>query len=341
MTGPARRRAFAIAVVLLSCLAALTTAEGLVRLLEARQRSGEKRRARYEEAYQARSFRKGGLGPAGYLAEGFRGLVSDEYGRPVEWIHNSAGFRSRREFAREPPPGTLRILILGDSFVAGYRMGQDDTFGALLERWLRESGEHRDVEVLLAATEEPATSLYYLERWGLSWKPHLVLLGLTLGNDIAQVYFTLGPQAAYRFSDRQGSPGLEINPAANHDARLPLVQHPLLPPECWRPGSGHEPDWLHRSHKAGEGRFHLAALFSAWLAERRERRAPQAIVSTWGAYRDPRLFDGNGLGMYLQPPPRKIALAYHRLFLVLRGYRDLCRQHGVACAAAVFPQRFQ
>ncbi len=335
MAQPARRFTLAAAVVAFSCLAALAAAEGIVRLLEARSLGG---RQRYEEAYQARAFKKE-LGEAGYLAEGFRGQVSDEYGRPVEWVHNSAGFRSRRELAREPPPGTLRILVVGDSFVAGHRVGQEETFGAHLERWLRESGRYRDVEVLLAAVEEPATGLYYLERWGLAWKPHLVIVGLTLGNDIAQVYFNLGPHGMYRFPGQEGGPVLDLNPAADHEAQLAAVRQPLLPRECWVPGRGSEPEWL--SSKSEEGWLRLAAISRAWLARRRERREPQAILSTWGAYRDPRLFDGNGIGMYLKEPPSEIEEAYRRLRFVIRGYRNLCRRHGVAVAAAIFPQRFQ
>ncbi|HVR95247.1 MAG TPA: hypothetical protein VMW27_01440 [Thermoanaerobaculia bacterium] len=335
MAPPARRPTLAAAVVVLSCLAALAVAEGVVRLLEARRLVG---RQKYEEAYQARAFKKE-LGEAGYLAKGFRGQVSDEYGRPVEWVHNSAGFRSRREFAREPPPGTLRILIVGDSFVAGHRVGQDDTFGAQLETWLRESGRYQDVEVLLAAVEEPATGLYYLERWGLAWKPHLVIVGLTLGNDIAQVYFNLGPNGMYRFPDQEGGPVLDLNPEADHEAQAHLVEQPLLPQGCWVPGRGSEPEWLSRDEERPS--LAIAALFQTWLAKRRERQAPQAILSTWGEYRNPRLFDGNGIGMYLEKPPPEIEEAYRRLRFVVRGYRNLCRRHGVPVAVAVFPQRFQ
>ena len=68
-------------------------------------------------------------------------------------------------------------------------MGQKETFSALLEEWINR--HYGKCEVLVAETEEPATALYYLDHFGVKFHPDLVLLGITLGNDIAQTYFSL------------------------------------------------------------------------------------------------------------------------------------------------------
>ncbi len=47
---------------------------------------------------------------------------------------NSRGFRGTREYAESKPPGTVRMLVLGDSFPFGFGVEDDQTFPALLEQ---------------------------------------------------------------------------------------------------------------------------------------------------------------------------------------------------------------
>ena len=109
----------------------------------------------------------------------------------MRWHNNASGFRNDQEFSQEPPPGVLRILSLGDSFVAGYRVGQEETFSFLSEQWINQ--KLGKCEVLVSEIEEPITGLYYLSKSGLAFHPHIVLLGVTIGNDIAQSYIALDP----------------------------------------------------------------------------------------------------------------------------------------------------
>jgi hypothetical protein len=102
--------------------------------------------------------------------------------RPVRWITNSKGFRDRREFPLQPTLGTRRILFLGDSFVDGMRTDQERTIGYLVEQQLGRTGAN--VEVLISGHNNPANAWYYLQEIGLKYRPRLVILGVTLGNDL-------------------------------------------------------------------------------------------------------------------------------------------------------------
>lgn len=342
MLSRPRRRLYALLTLSLSLTAGLLLAEVAVRRLERRHASGEERRSRYEESYEAGAFRRGELGDAGFLMPGFSGLVTDELGRPVEWVHNSLGFRSRREYARQRPAGVLRILALGDSFVVGHRLGQEDTVAAQLEAWLRDGGGFPGAEVLITAIEEPATGLRYLEHHGFAFDPQVVMLGLTLGNDVAQVYFNLGPKGRYRLEHPAGGWTLALNPEADREASLRAVEEPRLPAAALRgPGPG-PPQAPALGPPSGlESRLHIVRVLRQAAADRRDRATAYPILSIWNQYQEPRLFDGNGLGLYLEPPPAKIEHAYELLLALLAAYDDLCKARGIRFILAVHAQRYQ
>lgn len=75
------------------------------------------------------------------LAPGFEGV---HYGVPVRI--SSRGLRDR-EFANEAPPGTLRLLALGDSWTFGVGVAREETWPKRLEAIL---GRDRSIEVLNA-----------------------------------------------------------------------------------------------------------------------------------------------------------------------------------------------
>lgn len=74
------------------------------------------------------------------------------------------------------PEGTLRVLMLGDSFVQGFSVGREDLFVDLLERWWQ--GEGRRVEVINAGTQgyDTAQATAWLELHGDAYQPDIVLL---------------------------------------------------------------------------------------------------------------------------------------------------------------------
>jgi GDSL-like Lipase/Acylhydrolase family len=99
---------------------------------------------------------------------------------------NSHGLRGP-ETSYEKPSGTFRILNLGDSVVMGWGVREDDTYGRRLESLLNQEG-NSDLHFEVINAGVPGwnleNSFAYLQAEGLKYKPDLILLGLTLANDI-------------------------------------------------------------------------------------------------------------------------------------------------------------
>jgi lysophospholipase L1-like esterase len=114
------------------------------------------------------------------------GWKGDEFGAPVEI--NSKGLRDR-EIPYEKPPGTFRILALGDSWTFGFRMNEPDAYPRQLERLLAERAraraDARRIEVINAgvigySTDQEAA---YLRVEGWKYQPDLVLVNYYPVND--------------------------------------------------------------------------------------------------------------------------------------------------------------
>ena len=112
-------------------------------------------------------------------------------GSHYEWLSisvdiNSHGLRGP-ETTYEKPPGTYRILNLGDSMVMGWGVREEDTYGRQLESLLNKSGKSDlNFEVINAGVPgwNLENALAYLEAEGLKYEPDLIVLGLTIANDI-------------------------------------------------------------------------------------------------------------------------------------------------------------
>jgi hypothetical protein len=263
------------------------------------------------------------LGWGGFLKENLNIYVTDGLGGRVRWVNNAQGFRSDRDFSREPAPGVLRILSLGDSFNVGCRIDQDETFQHLRQAWLQR--QYGRAENLVAETEEPATALYYLQKFGVRLKPHIVILGITLGNDIAEAYVGLGRQ--YIITIANGQVNIETSQPRLQGINFSTYK---LPPAYLRPETSLQ-RFIRRAHR-WITRRHLLRLFY----QQRE-----AITS--GGDRDNLwLFDyNNGFGVFTNPFPSEVEKAYQRLFRILEGFSLICRQHGIIFAVQIFPQRYQ
>ena len=87
---------------------------------------------------------------------------------------NSRGLRER-EIGYPRTPGVWRVLVLGDSQVAGFEVAQEETFTRVAERVLTERG-HR-IEVLNAGFRGYGTDqvLLFLQEEGVRYRPDVVL----------------------------------------------------------------------------------------------------------------------------------------------------------------------
>ena len=69
---------------------------------------------------------------------------------------------------------------------------------------------------------------------------------------------------------------------------------------------------------------------------------PQTVMSWYGEYRRPKLFDAvNGLGQFLKNPTSEINESYEQLFKLLSAYAIFCKNRNIKLVVALFPQRFQ
>jgi hypothetical protein len=119
------------------------------------------------------------------------GYTQMKPGSRYEWqgipvVINDQGLRNPPT-TFEKPDGTYRILNLGDSIAMGWGVREEETYGRLLEERLNaESSGDLTYEVINAATPgwNLENELAYLEAEGLKYEPDLILLDLTLVNDI-------------------------------------------------------------------------------------------------------------------------------------------------------------
>ena len=260
------------------------------------------------------TWRKDGLGLGGFLKENFDAMVTDGYGGRVEWKTNFYGFRNNYEVRQNPDNGIIRIISMGDSFTVGYRIRQESTFSALLEKYFNSKSNEVKYEILISCIEDSVYGLFYLAKYGIIFKPKVIILGLTLGNDIAESYERLDQKGRFVLNDEDGSVRMNVNPPQGRfEDDLKKL---LIPEECLA-----NQRTVDRSKIPNRG---------------------ESIISCSPQRRSPRLFDNsNGLGIYLKNAPLEINEAYSRLFRVLKGFKILTDKLNIEFVIVLFPQRFQ
>lgn len=274
------------------------------------------------------------LNPGGYLKKNFADFVKGGYGKAVWWQTNSLGFRNDYEITEKPLQGVTRILSLGDSFTAGYRIGQDQTFSHLLENYYNKKDDGRTYEVLISCIEEPTTGFFYLSNWGINFNPDVIIIGITLGNDIVQSYIGLDNKGKYVLNDTTA----EISRNQNKDIfRLKhSLENHMIPKECL---SSSQTDYNRKffdEFLKSSATYRLIRNFS------KTNYNGEAIISMYGEKSKLKLHDGtDGLGYFLDSPPSEIKDAFKRLFRILNAYIILSKKHSFKLIVILFPQRFQ
>lgn len=99
---------------------------------------------------------------------------------------NSRGLRGP-ETPHEKPASTIRILNVGDSVAMGWGVREEKTYGKQLEASLNANasdGQHYEVINAAVPGWNLENELAYLQAEGLQYQPDLILLDLTIVNDI-------------------------------------------------------------------------------------------------------------------------------------------------------------
>ena len=97
---------------------------------------------------------------------------------------NSLGFRDTREYTIPKPPGTFRIIVLGDSVTFGHGATYETSYPYLLEQRLRSWNPQVKWEVwnLGVPGYNTAQELAYLNEVGERYQPDLVVVGFFLND---------------------------------------------------------------------------------------------------------------------------------------------------------------
>lgn len=115
------------------------------------------------------------------------GFTGRAYGQPVRI--NALGFRGP-EIEIAPPPGTYRVLCVGDSFTYGMGVREEEAWPAVVARWLEPPPGFERVEV--TNTGVPGYNLWQgmavIRRWQPRLQPHAIVFAL-VSNDLEPAFY--------------------------------------------------------------------------------------------------------------------------------------------------------
>lgn len=130
------------------------------------------------------------------LRPGFSGWMADEN---TLWVSiNRDGLRDR-ERTLDPADGTLRVAMLGDSYVQGLNVPLEQTLPAQLETSLSQclAGSSQGAEVINFGVSGYGTAqaLLTFRHHAAKYRPQVVMLAFYTGNDIFSNHRALNPTA--------------------------------------------------------------------------------------------------------------------------------------------------
>ena len=119
----------------------------------------------------------------GFQGTMYKGISSGWADVPVRI--NTHGLRGP-EFPLAKPPGVQRVLVLGDSFVFGYLLPEEDAYAAQLQHLLDERRGRGRVQVINAGVPGYGirNETAFLEHRGLAFEPDVIVVTAS-GGDIA------------------------------------------------------------------------------------------------------------------------------------------------------------
>lgn len=172
-TGRGKARAFRLALVALSLGLSLLAAEAIFRALDPPEPVFVREDPRFGFANIPNK--------SGYWQR--------ETETPVLVEINSKGLRDK-ERPYEKPPGTVRVMMLGDSMVAAFNTPFAEIASSRLEVMLRDSLGVDRIDVINAATQSWGTAqeLLFWREEGHRYDPDVVVLHFYTGNDFSNNY---------------------------------------------------------------------------------------------------------------------------------------------------------
>jgi hypothetical protein len=227
---------------------------------------------------------------------------------------NGLGLRDR-ERGYEAPPGTFRMMVLGDSFAEGFSVAFADSAAQVLERSL--SLPACPVEVIAAGTVGYSTDqeyLFYREE-GARYAPQVVLLFFYYNDVVYNARESVGRAPKPLLTFKGGVPRLKTQP---------------LP----------EPATSARTD--GDATKGSAAL--AWARERLLSGAPRAYDALAALRLFPRREParaGAELLVYSRRPPREVEDAWAQTRNVLRALRDETAARGARLLVVYVPSKLE
>jgi len=129
------------------------------------------------------------------------------------FVTNNRGLRDSRNFAYEKPPGVVRVLSIGDSHTQGYEVRQEETFSAVLERYLESRSVRAQVLNAGVSGFSTAEELAYLVNEGYRYKPDVVVVGFYANDfqdNLKAGLFALDEKGRVIEESRSHLPGVKI-----------------------------------------------------------------------------------------------------------------------------------
>jgi hypothetical protein len=247
---------------------------------------------------------------------GFRGIpghrqdLSDEQG-PYRVDLNASGMRGRELPAHAAPAGVSRVVFVGDSFLVGQAVRDEQLVTSLVEAGLDSRGRDAEVYNLSVVDYGTAQELLLLRALGRDLEPDAVVLFVYPANDLINNSMELALRTTV-------SPGDPIRP--------------YLVPEAGRLEVRH----LHPLRAFGRNHSRLfATLERRALARLAETSLAESAAERVGRGAAPR----EDLEIYrLHPDPgERWALAWDATFALLRAFRDECDAMGARLLVVVVP----
>ena len=247
---------------------------------------------------------------------------SGTQGISVRWVTNSKGFRNTQEFPYIADEGTYRILFLGDSFVDGHRTDQEKTIGYLMEQALSAAlpkGGYSRCEVLISGHNNPTTAWYGYQEHGSKYQPDLVILGISLSNDITWNNY-----------------GVDMRPVTSPEGVVTLEWSGRLETDSWSQPNLYLADYAYCSDQILGQRWRERR-DTRWSGDHIPYPSPPESSRRRVAAADFTV----SLGLFLQPLMPEIEAMYVGFEEVLKSFSTAVKRDGSKMLVAVFPTRIQ